>query len=221
MPLWAGDPVMLGSHTVADFGLVADHRDEADSPVVGQVTHAAVVGDQLRLYPTFNGRLTPAMERRGLRDLSGLTGVSLEAIVRGSADDSVFSFTNGFVLLTDEQGACSVSDGCRLVACEGDDCGCGGGCGCPTKDQDNQPTGGLQMAKTESGASEAPITMEQVHAAIKSVLAAAVAEKAEKAAPPAEDALGDSVTISRSDRSKSCGLWPVLSRSARTSSAKT
>ena len=197
VPLWAGDPIMLGDHLEAEFGLVSDHREGARNPVVGRVKKAEVVGDELRLYPSFKPVLAEAMDRKGVT-LGSLSGVSLEAIVNGPAEDSRFGFTNGFVMLTESPGACSTEDGCRLVACAGRSCNCS--------------QGGTLMKDHEAVTAQAgPITKEDVEAIVASAvesamkanlateetaqLVAADEPKADEGAVPK----GDSVTISRKD----------------------
>ena len=198
LPLWAGDPIMLGHHLEADFGLVADHRPDAQNPVVGRVKSAAVVGDELRLYPSFKKTLAEALERKGAT-LGSLSGVSLEAIVNGPAADSRFGFTNGFVMLTETQGACSTDDGCRLVACAGNSCTCSEG-------------GTLMADTTEAAAAAQPtITKEDVEAIVASAVESAVkanlasSETARLFAADEEDddeqaaPKADTVTIARKD----------------------
>ena len=197
LPLWAGDPIMLGNHLEADFGLVADHRVGAKNPVVGRVKSAELVGDELRLYPEFKPTLANALEGKGVT-LASLSGVSLEAIVNGTPDNSRFGFTNGFVMLTDSTGACTTEDGCRLVACAGGTCNCSEG---RTTTMDNETTA---AAETLTKDDVEAIVASAVQSAIKAngassetaaLFAADDEPKTDDDAVPASD----SVTISRKD----------------------
>ena len=117
---WIGDPVMLGNHNPGP-NLVADFSPAAANPVVGEVVDVHLDADgSFRLIPEFDGRLKAALDRFGFERLEDLPGeVSLEVVPRvikeeAGVADSEIAHTNGFVLLTEEPGACSRADGCGL-----------------------------------------------------------------------------------------------------------
>ena len=129
VPLWIGDPIMLGDHLDGPH-LVADFTDSAENPVVGRVADAVIDDDGgFRLIGEYNSKLKPALQAKGYEHLEDLPGeVSLELVpevIGRDADgivDAGVQHTNGFVLLTSEKGACSRADGCGLHL--SDSCNC-------------------------------------------------------------------------------------------------
>ena len=132
IPKWIGDPVAIGNHNRAPNGnIMADFSPGAENPPVGEVKDAMLDDTgRFRLVAEFNDRLKTELQRRGFERLEDLPGeVSLEMIPYGEPGedgitDAEISHTNGFVLLTEQVGACSRADGCGLFAntCNCADC---------------------------------------------------------------------------------------------------
>lgn len=118
---WIGNTVSLGAHNSQPR---PDWSQDARNPVVGKIRSGYVDDEGALCFPTSfdQRRLKPALAKHDLERLEDLPGeVSVDCVVRrleGPDEDGItdcaLQYTQGYVLLADELGACSRADGCGL-----------------------------------------------------------------------------------------------------------